>query len=95
MGIISLIYLHQKKIIYINKIDYVRCKSYKVLSKAIINLLDYFRRTYHVNNFCISVKKNNSNKENFFKKIGFKKNVNKVSTYKSINYFYWHGENKK
>ncbi len=95
LGLISLIYLHEKKIIYINKIDYVRYKSYKVLSNAIINLLDYFRKTYHINDFCISVKKNNSNKENFFKKIGFKKNVNKVSSCKSINYFYWQGQNKK
>ena len=57
LGTISSNLPASEKIIYINKIDYVKCKSHKVLSKAIINLLDYFRRTYHVNNFCISIKK--------------------------------------
>ena len=94
-ALISLIYLHQKKSIYINKIDYVRGKPHKILSNAVTNLLDYFRKTFYINNFQISIEKNNSKKEQFFKKLGFKKNTNTVSFAKLYNYFYWQGKKKQ
>ena len=94
-AIISLIYLQPKKSIYINKIDCVRGKSHKILSSAIINLLNYFRKSHYINKFLISIEKNNLDKEKFFRKIGFTKNTNSASAYKPVNYFYWQGENKE
>ena len=57
IGLISLIYLHKYKCIYIKEVSSIKGKLLEVIEKAIIKLLDYFRITFYIKNFF-----------NFFKK---------------------------